>query len=378
MQSKKSTVLRNPRLHELAIEKIKADYVEKTKPGDRLPSESVLAGQYGVSVPTIREALRALTQMGFLDRRQGSGTYRCEGPKPLIAKSRGQGHERYIAIICPLDLTHGELSRYYIQVTLHLGKCLKKQGFRPQLYYGETISGKPFSFDTTQLFADVDRGLIAGAICIADDHQMAYKNKLANAGVAILDRINLVGPDKTSINEYFLRKAVGYLVARGRRKLACVSWQGANFLEKFTTIANELGAVTDKAWMGCDFHPNESGAGYSLMREMWGSGRVKPDALILADDVFFPDSALAISEMRIKVPEQMMVLTSSHFGSRMVAPFPVVQLATDSRKIAEAIALKTPALLNHDQAELNQPVIIDYLLIDPFANQEADVSVENS
>jgi DNA-binding LacI/PurR family transcriptional regulator len=43
--------------------------------GDRLPSENDLAAQYGVSRPTVREALGGLVQEGVLERFQGKGTF---------------------------------------------------------------------------------------------------------------------------------------------------------------------------------------------------------------------------------------------------------------------------------------------------------------
>jgi DNA-binding FadR family transcriptional regulator len=43
--------------------------------GDRLPAERELALSLGVSRPILREALRALAVLGFLEIRQGSGAY---------------------------------------------------------------------------------------------------------------------------------------------------------------------------------------------------------------------------------------------------------------------------------------------------------------
>lgn len=43
--------------------------------GQRLPSERELAELFGVSRPTVREAIRVLSFSGVLDTRQGSGTY---------------------------------------------------------------------------------------------------------------------------------------------------------------------------------------------------------------------------------------------------------------------------------------------------------------
>jgi GntR family transcriptional repressor for pyruvate dehydrogenase complex len=44
-------------------------------PGDRLPPERELAAMLGVSRPSLREALRALSIMNVIEMRQGDGTY---------------------------------------------------------------------------------------------------------------------------------------------------------------------------------------------------------------------------------------------------------------------------------------------------------------
>lgn len=45
------------------------------KPGNKLPAERDLAGMLAVSRPSLREALRALSLLGIIENRPGSGTY---------------------------------------------------------------------------------------------------------------------------------------------------------------------------------------------------------------------------------------------------------------------------------------------------------------
>src|SRR5664279_1114252 len=45
------------------------------KPGEKLPAERQLIEMLGVSRPTLREGIAALTAMGILEARQGAGTF---------------------------------------------------------------------------------------------------------------------------------------------------------------------------------------------------------------------------------------------------------------------------------------------------------------
>ena len=49
-------------------------------PGERLPSERDLAERFAVGRATIREAVTTLESMRYLERRPGSGIYRCREP----------------------------------------------------------------------------------------------------------------------------------------------------------------------------------------------------------------------------------------------------------------------------------------------------------
>src|SRR5688500_1916689 len=53
------------------------------RPGDRLPAERDLATQIGVSRPTVRAGLRALSAIGVVQSRHGSGTFIPDGPPSL-------------------------------------------------------------------------------------------------------------------------------------------------------------------------------------------------------------------------------------------------------------------------------------------------------
>ncbi|MCP9967512.1 FCD domain-containing protein [Actinomadura madurae] len=56
--------------------------------GARIPAETDLAAQLGVSRPAVREAIRALSHVGVLEVRRGDGTYvrSSADPRPLLRR----------------------------------------------------------------------------------------------------------------------------------------------------------------------------------------------------------------------------------------------------------------------------------------------------
>jgi GntR family transcriptional repressor for pyruvate dehydrogenase complex len=67
---------RGPSVTEEAIDKIRERIISGSwGPGDRLPKESELAAELGLSRNSLREAVRALSQLRVLEVRQGDGTY---------------------------------------------------------------------------------------------------------------------------------------------------------------------------------------------------------------------------------------------------------------------------------------------------------------
>ncbi|AJE20257.1 GntR family transcriptional regulator [Azotobacter chroococcum] len=71
--------VRQRRLSDGIVERLEAMILEGSlKAGERLPAERALAEQFGVSRPSLREAIQKLAARGLLVSRQGGGTYVVE------------------------------------------------------------------------------------------------------------------------------------------------------------------------------------------------------------------------------------------------------------------------------------------------------------
>lgn len=71
--------VRQPRLADVITERLEAMILEGSlSPGQRLPPERELAERFGVSRPSLREAIQKLAARGLLTSRQGGGTFVSE------------------------------------------------------------------------------------------------------------------------------------------------------------------------------------------------------------------------------------------------------------------------------------------------------------
>src|SRR5260221_10945383 len=88
--SRARSVTRPRSVTEDAIDKIRELIVSGSwGPGDRLPKESELAAELGLSRNSLREAVRALSQLRVLEVRQGDGTYVSSLEPDLLLESTG-------------------------------------------------------------------------------------------------------------------------------------------------------------------------------------------------------------------------------------------------------------------------------------------------
>ncbi len=122
---------RPPRLYMQVAEQL-IDLIRKGTPaaGERLPSERDLAEDYGVSRPTIREAMIALEIAGLVEIRLGSGVYVLPraGVPELISVDQGPGP---FEILEARKLVEGEVcalaaGRISTQQLKELAKLLKE------------------------------------------------------------------------------------------------------------------------------------------------------------------------------------------------------------------------------------------------------------
>jgi GntR family transcriptional regulator, N-acetylglucosamine utilization regulator len=79
-----------PLYHQLKCLLMEAIDAGQFQPGQQLPNEAQLAGNYGISKITVRQALQGLAELGYISRQQGKGTFVSRpkldlGPRELLS-----------------------------------------------------------------------------------------------------------------------------------------------------------------------------------------------------------------------------------------------------------------------------------------------------
>ena len=78
--------IKKTRVYEDIVAQLKELIAEgKVKPGEQLPSERELSETFQVSRASVREAIRSLESRGFIEIRQGEGTYIASSVETLLA-----------------------------------------------------------------------------------------------------------------------------------------------------------------------------------------------------------------------------------------------------------------------------------------------------
>ena len=123
--------------------------LRKAEPGERLPSEPALAKRFGVSRTTIREVMSQLEAEGFIQRRQGSGTYVSRQP-----------------------LLEDESLLHFVDFPT----LISKQGYTPAMQQLGFVQQRAGTFFSTRFhIGEEDRILTRRCLYTADEHFCVLK-----------------------------------------------------------------------------------------------------------------------------------------------------------------------------------------------------------
>ena len=294
-------------------------------PGSRLPTRLELAAQFRTSPVTIQKALIQLAADGFVAARGRAGTFVVERPPHLyrfglvLHAPQTSGYLRAIVEqAAVLERTHN----WRFPIYSHVEGPADSENHRSMLadlqahrLAGLILMQQPIYFQSTPLFAQPDLPRVA----IVDHHQVP--------GVGCV-RLN---------NQLFVEKALDYLKAQGRQRVALVATPNIPnaFIDAVTDGVARRRMMTRPAWIQSLDHRWTHWAAHVVAALFDGPVANRPDALIIADDHLVEPVTTALRHCNVRVPAELAIVAHCNFPNLPTATVPVCWLGYDVRQVLE-------------------------------------------
>lgn len=179
--------------------------LRSAEPGERLPSEPALAKHFGVSRTTIREVMSQLEAEGFIQRRQGSGTYVSRQP-----------------------LLEDESLLHFVDFPT----LISKQGHTPAMRQLGFVQQRAGAFFSTRFhIGEEDRILTRRCLYTADEHFCVLaEDSFPLAFLSEGQCVQLLGSNNTDLR-LFLFRATGRAACQDETTISVAQPEDYPFLE---------------------------------------------------------------------------------------------------------------------------------------------------
>ncbi|MFH0922305.1 MAG: GntR family transcriptional regulator, partial [Fibrobacterota bacterium] len=308
--------------------------------GQPLPSSRELVKIWQVNYRSIESALKRLKQRGLLERAPRRGTFvNVRAGKPMIA------------ILVGPSLLRNEAG-FYRGLAEKMEEESRRQGWDCRIHHGLNGPRRQIVSPVTERIVEEIRiGRVNGVIRVGLQDgpiiQMVKRRRMPF--------VQLGGPFRETTVDFdrlaFMRIVFDLFVRHGcRRPFYLRTARDAigckRDLRAFRTIARENGLAVDgkNVWQVPDYEtvPRLSieMLGYEQARGMialWDKAQVRPDGLIVFDDILMKGVALALRERGIRVPEKLLVVCQA--TADIVYPYavPVMRIEYSLAEIARGL-----------------------------------------
>ncbi|HWL53600.1 MAG TPA: GntR family transcriptional regulator [Chthoniobacteraceae bacterium] len=334
----KDALIRRPLYRQLAA-KIRHDLRDK-RPGERIATEAELRQRFGVSLVTVRQALRELEDEGLLVRRHGSGTFLPESRIP----------RRHVALLLDADPTHPRLSPYFPKVMQELRVALHERGLANRTYHGFGLPANGHGhgpLSSRELLDDTRLGRVHGLIGFLTQRDPSWVELMQAHKVPVLD-LEFKWQHGWLRKTGFIHAALAHLQRAGKRRLAVLGSENprhpilAAFYRELAEAAAQYGIVPDERCVDLTASAWEVGMGWERLRDLWRQRRADtaPDSLLIFSDRLFADCQMAIMELGLAPALEIVVSSSDAVDLQPLFPVHAYRINTRAAagRHAEAIS----------------------------------------
>ncbi len=300
--------------------------------GSQLPSTSELADQWKTSVFTVHTALRTLVKEGWIDRRNGAGTFIADPAKRF--HSVGLYHEANIAGESQSDFTRN----------LHfaLVRIFERMGKATEIFF----DSRPREDQGTLLPA------LAEAIQSRRIQCLIVPNLNAVSAPALskvtvptaFSSMNLFSSNRVEYHEaQLLRESMRLLAAKGCRTVGVITHVfpelSPDFYPHLERAVEAAGMTMRKEWLlrPDGIIPDMEALGYEKMKAILKQ-RQQPDAMMIFPDDVVRGAILAILEAGYqRVTKKMKFAFHRNTRARVLCPFPAIWAISEEETMAQEL-----------------------------------------
>lgn len=293
----------------------------------RLPTRLELCRTFAASTVTMQQALDRLAAEGFVEARGSSGTFVTDRPP----------HRYAVALVFPEPVRTTRQNRFWAALEQEALSCHDSE-YQLDVLHG--INGQAGSPAMSAAESAVRRHLYGGLIFATTPFMLRDNVLLTQPGLA---RVAFMTPNDTLPDllcvrtgmDSFARKAVDYLVARGRRRIALVTVPTFQ-MSPFTQSLSAHGVRVPEHW-----HQRVSlwnpECVQNVMQLMFRPEQPdRPDGLIIADDNLVEPATRGLVAAGIQVPETLDVVAHCNFPWPTPSLVPARRLGFDASQVLQA------------------------------------------
>jgi DNA-binding LacI/PurR family transcriptional regulator len=294
------------------------DYIveQDLRPGDIIPTEAELAARYGVSVGTVRRALRQLVDQEVLYRQPGRGTFLTEHSRQR-AKHRGQ-------LACIVPYIRNAFASTVIAGAQYAAQRAK-YGLLLLNSFGQPALEEELLLETL--------GSVAGVLMVPVG-RMTIPSVLEELmqrrfPVAFVDRLPTLDTDYvnyvTSDNRGGARAAMQHLMDLGHRRIGLALMADAELIssvaqraEGYRQTLHENGQAVEESLIVSGLTGYQEAMGLAAAEEGGRDGNIeelqgflereKPSAVLAANDLLAMDVWRAAEGIGLSIPEDLSIV----------------------------------------------------------------------
>jgi len=294
-------------------------------PGARLPLRSEIQTHFGVSTATVQGAMNRLIADGFVQAQGRLGTYVTRNPPHLF----------HYGLLFPGTPSITQFrSRFWTALTSEAAVFGQQANRKIHCYYG--VDGHVDSEISNKVIDDMRQNRLAGLIMAFFDHgELAGSPVMEEAGVPRV-RITvdsgarglpLICLDMCS----FIDKALDYLLAKKRKRIACVTVAGTQpaHIEYLKAGIERRKMTTKPYWTHSVQWPDIQWARPLTQLLMNSDQETRPDGLVILDDNLIEHVVGGLIAQHVTVPDDCEVVAHCNFPWSPPGVLPVKYLGFD-------------------------------------------------